>query len=175
MPGCEHLPTGAPQVNAAALREVAGVFPTGVVVVTARTVTGPVGLTVQSFVSLSLDPPMVQICIATTSRTWGLVAEEGTFSVSILSRHQAQLALQFAGADDRFRDVETTTSPLLGHPRLVGAAGWLDCRIHATVPAGDHTIVIATVLDLALAAPGTAADPLVFHQSQFAGLAPLTG
>lgn len=174
MSGSEELTPGLPDVDPAALREVAGVFPTGVVVVTARTSDGPVGMTMQSFVSLSLDPPLVQVCVTSTSRTWALIEAVGTFSVSILSRHQAQVALQFAGADERFRDVDTTTSPL-GHPRLGGACGWLDCRIQVTIPAGDHAIVVAEIVDLAAADPATAADPLVFHQSQFAGLSPLTG
>jgi flavin reductase (DIM6/NTAB) family NADH-FMN oxidoreductase RutF len=106
---------------------------------------GPVGLTVSSFVSVSLDPPLVSFCVARTSHTWPVLRSGGRVCVNILSEAQASDAARFAvrGAD-RFGGVRWRASPG-GLPVLEGGLAWLECAVQVEYPAGDHTIVVCEV------------------------------
>ena len=146
-------------------RDVLGRFCTGVTVVTSRSGERPVGMTCQSFTSVSLDPPLVLFCPAKTSRAWPQMHRAGFFCVNLLSHDQLALSDAFArkGAD-KFAGVSWRLSAT-GAPLLDGVLGWVDCTIHAVHEAGDHYVVIGRVMDLGVE---EAPHPLLFYKGQYA-------
>lgn len=150
--------------DATTFRKVLGRFPTGVTIVTAQTETGPVGMAVNSFASVSLDPPLVLFCAAHSSSTWPDIRRAGAFSVNILGKGDEDLCRRFAvkGAD-RFNEVTHRTGTT-GAPVLDGVAAHLDCRIHAVHEAGDHVIVVGAVESLDAEED---IEPLVFHAGAY--------
>jgi 3-hydroxy-9,10-secoandrosta-1,3,5(10)-triene-9,17-dione monooxygenase reductase component len=152
------------------LRQVLGRFPTGVVVAAASGPNGPVGLACQSFVSLSLDPPLVSLSPARTSRSWPQIAEAGVFCVSMLTEEQVDVCSRFsASGGDKFAGLSWHPRPVTGSPIVDGCLAWVDCRIELVHPAGDHELVVGRVVDLDV----REGRPLIFFASQFAQLAEL--
>jgi flavin reductase (DIM6/NTAB) family NADH-FMN oxidoreductase RutF len=148
-------------------RRVLGRFPTGVVVVTARAADGPTGMAVNSFTSVSLDPPLVSFCAARSSSTWPRIREVGAFSVNVLSEHHAEVSRRFARkGTDRFAGLDHRPG-MTGAPVLDGVAAHLDCRLHAVLEAGDHVIVLGHVVHLDA---DEGVRPLVFHGGDYCGL-----
>jgi len=154
------------QIDPRGFRDALGRFATGVVLVTADTSAGSAGLAVNSFTSVSLDPPLVAFCPARTSASWPLIRQAGGFAVSILALEHGDLCQRFAtrGAD-RFASAEWGRSPN-GHPVASGCLAWLDCTIEQVHPAGDHDIVVGRVGELGICA----GDPLVFYSGTYARL-----
>ena len=148
------------------LRGVLSNFATGVAVVTSHASRGPAGMAVNSFTSVSLEPPLVLFCAGVTSTTWPLIEQAGQFCVNILGAAQDDLARRFAevGAD-RFAGVSWQLSPA-GNPVLDGTAAWLDCQLDSTTPAGDHTVVIGRVERAGV--ERTPHGPLVFYRRRYA-------
>jgi 3-hydroxy-9,10-secoandrosta-1,3,5(10)-triene-9,17-dione monooxygenase reductase component len=131
-------------------RDVLGRFASGVTVVTAMSGGEPVGMTCQSFSSVSLHPPLVLFCPAKTSRAWPMIHRAGKFAINLLAHDQAELSDQMAARGvDKFATVPWTPSASTGSPLLDGTLGYVDCAIHAVHEAGDHFVVIGRVLDLA--------------------------
>lgn len=129
-------------------RSVLGHFPTGVTAVTAVDHGEPVGMTVGSFTSVSLDPPLVAFLPGRQSRTWARIRNAGNFCVNVLSTEQLALGGALASSgDDQFRDIPWQPG-LSGSPVLAGALAWIDCSIDAVHTAGDHDIVVGRVLAL---------------------------
>ena len=161
-----HCPDGV------ILRSVLGHFPTGVVIVTGTVGEDPVGMTLQSFLSLSLDPPLVLLSVAKSSTSWPRIATSGRFLVNVLSEGQSELARRFAkSGSDKFAGVAYTTRRDLGGPLLGEVSACVDCDLEAEHDGGDHTIVVARVLDAAIAErPEHAQAPLIFHRSGFPSL-----
>jgi 3-hydroxy-9,10-secoandrosta-1,3,5(10)-triene-9,17-dione monooxygenase reductase component len=156
----------APHIDASHFRRVLGLFATGVVAVTAADPrTGrPVGVTANSFTAVSLDPPLVSVCMACTSTTWPRIRAARGLCISILADDQPGLGRQLAAVGgDRFREVDWTASPA-GHPILTGGLGWLECSVEAEHRAGDHVIAICRVRHLDLL-PGR--GPLVFYRGRY--------
>ena len=158
--------SGDPQriVDPLVMRDVLGHFASGVTVLTADTDDGPIGFTCQSFSSLSLDPPLVAFAPARTSRTWPRLRDIGRFCVNVLAEGQDDVSQNFARSGvDKFAGVPWTPSPH-GSPVLDGVIAWIDGALEAEHDGGDHTIVVARVLDL-----GAAADrrPLLFHRGAY--------
>ncbi|MEW2438845.1 flavin reductase family protein [Streptomyces caniferus] len=146
------------------LRSVCGLFCSGVTVVTARHRGRPVGLTCQSFSSLSLDPPYIALCIGRDSLTWPLIRQESRFCVNILADHQEGVCQQFArSGGDKFSGVNWTESPN-GSPLLDGVLGWIDCSLVREFDGGDHVIAIGQVTHLGQA---EADSPLLYYRSSF--------
>jgi 3-hydroxy-9,10-secoandrosta-1,3,5(10)-triene-9,17-dione monooxygenase reductase component len=159
---------GAMTIEAPRYRAVLGHFASGVAIVTAMSPRGPVGLTCQSFFSLSLDPPLVAIATGKSSTSWPQVAEVGAFCVNILSNDQEMVCRGFAvSGADKFSGVRWSLTPN-GHPRIEGVLAWLDCTIERSDPAGDHYLVVGRVHDLGT---GTG-DPLLFFRSGFGTFTP---
>lgn len=152
------------QEAAREFRDLLGRFASGVTIVTAMTATGPVGMTCQSFSSVSLRPPLVLFAPSRTSRTWPQVQRTGRFCVNLLAADQEELSDRFARPGDKFADVAWTASPVTGAPRLVGTLGYVDCRVQAVHEAGDHVIVIGRVEELSA---GAAEEPLVFYRGGY--------
>jgi 3-hydroxy-9,10-secoandrosta-1,3,5(10)-triene-9,17-dione monooxygenase reductase component len=156
-------------VDEAQIRRVLGHFASGVTVITAVLHGEPVGFTCQSFASLSLDPPMVTFAPSRGSTTWPKIRQAGTFCVNVLSDEHSELSSAFArSGTDKFAGVRWRSSRL-GAPVLDGVAAYVDCRIWAEYDGGDHTIVAASVLDLAA---DSTRRPLMFHRGKYGLQAP---
>ncbi|NUR26434.1 MAG: flavin reductase family protein [Catenulispora sp.] len=149
-------------------RRVLGHFTTGVAVVAACAGGQPYGFAVNSFVSVSLDPPLVAFCVAHTSTTWPLMRDAEGFAISLLGAEQEHVCRVFAtkGAD-RFAGLSWSASPG-GHPIMDDAIGWLDCVPEAVHRAGDHDLVLVRVTVLG---GGDGDAPLIFHRGRFGRLA----
>ncbi|HEY0813993.1 MAG TPA: flavin reductase family protein [Pseudonocardia sp.] len=135
-------------VSSAVMREVLGHFVSGIVVVTAADVDGPLGFTCQSFASLSLEPPLVSFAPARTSTTWPRIRAVGTFCVNVLAAGHENVSAGFARSGvDKFAGVAWEPGPC-GAPVLDGVSAWIDCELWAEYDGGDHTIAVGRVLDL---------------------------
>ncbi len=132
--------------NPRALRNAFGTFMTGVTVVTSYDHSGnPLGFTANSFTSVSIDPPMVLVCLANTSSNYDSFAKAESFGVNILAEDQIEVSNTFARPiKDRFAAVDWQNGPH-GSPILEGVSAWFDCAMHKTVDAGDHLILIGEV------------------------------
>jgi flavin reductase (DIM6/NTAB) family NADH-FMN oxidoreductase RutF len=141
------------------LRAVMRHWPTGVAVLTSRHGGQTHGMTVNSFTSISLEPPLVLACVERIVRTHALVEQSGVFAISFLREGQAWISDRFAGREsesqDRFAGLATYTA-VTGAPILADNLGHLDCVVQAAHLAGDHTIFVAEVVS---AAVGTAWSP----------------
>ena len=153
---------GEGEASGALLRSVMACFPTGVTVVAARNASGePLGLTVNSFTSVSLEPPLVLICIGHGSSSHDPIIAARGFTISVLAASQGDVATRFARlpSEGRFDEVAWRAAPS-GHPVIEGAAAWLDCSIDEVIVAGDHSILLGRTL-----ACGAGEEPvLVFHR-----------
>jgi flavin reductase (DIM6/NTAB) family NADH-FMN oxidoreductase RutF len=157
-----------PAVDPATFRAVIGRFCSGITVITTLGPSGPLGLTCQSFSSLSLDPPLVLFSPARTSTTWPRIREVGRLCVNVLAEEHCALSAAMArSGSDKFAGVSWNASAF-GAPRLNGAVAWLDCVIEAEHDGGDHTIVVAAVHGLSA---GPAARPLLYYRGRYASLA----
>jgi flavin reductase (DIM6/NTAB) family NADH-FMN oxidoreductase RutF/DNA-binding IclR family transcriptional regulator len=153
-------------------REVLGQYPTGVAVVTATTVDGdPVGMTVGSFSSVSLEPPLVAFMPAQTSNTWAAIREVGRFCVNVLAANQEAVCRTLASKQaDKF-DAMGWRPSALGSPILDGVVAYVDCEVADVHPAGDHDIVVGRVHQLEVI--GSPA-PLLFFQGGYGAFTPLS-
>jgi flavin reductase (DIM6/NTAB) family NADH-FMN oxidoreductase RutF len=159
----------APVLDARRLRHVFGAFPSGVAAVAAIVDGLPVGLSASSFTSVSLDPPLVSLCIAHTSTTWPSLGAVPRLGISILSAAQERAGRQLAGRHgDRFAELAWRVTES-GAVLLDGAGGWLETSVEQQVRAGDHDIVVLRVHDLDA---DHGISPLVFHASRFRRLEP---
>lgn len=129
------------------LRDTFGAFMTGVTVVTVDNGGTPLGFTANSFASVSLDPPLLQVSIARTSRNYAAVTQGKGFAINILAEDQKEVSNTFARpVEDRFATVEWKNGPA-GNPVIGGVAAWFDCVTHRVIEAGDHAILIGRVVD----------------------------
>lgn len=156
-------------LDPATLRRVLGAFPTGVTALAALVGGTPVGMAANSFASVSLEPPLVSVCVATSSRTWPRLRSAPHLGVSVLGHEQEAASRSLASRDaaDRFAGLRWRTSED-GAVFLEGASAWLDCSVEREIRAGDHDIVLLRVHRLGTE-PGV--PPLVFHGSRYRRLA----
>jgi flavin reductase len=145
-------------------RQALGSFATGVTVITTRGADHDYGMTANAFSSVSMDPPLVLVCVITQSEGREILEQNGVFAVNVLAADQEPLSNFFASRDrprgrDAFSRVAYRTEAS-GAPILEGAAAWLDCRLEQTHEAGDHIIFIGEVLALGV---DPEAKPLLFH------------
>lgn len=149
------------------LRAAMRAWTSGVAIVTATFGGEQHGMTVSSFTSVSLQPPLIVISLQTSSRTHDLVSRAGSFGVTILAADQQALSERFAdrptGSDHRLEGLQTETF-VTGAPFIEGGLAYLDCRVTQTVPVGMNTLFIAEVV----AVRGNDADsPLVYHDRTY--------
>jgi flavin reductase (DIM6/NTAB) family NADH-FMN oxidoreductase RutF len=150
-------------VDAMLLRKTIGGFATGVAIVTTESDGEDHGMTVNSLTSLSLDPPLLLVCLTNGSRTSAAIQHRGAFVVNLLSERQKALSNRFARlGEDHFADLamERTDS---GLPLLPKGVGRLECQVEQVMPGGDHTIVIGHVV----ACEPRDGEPLVFYRGRY--------
>jgi flavin reductase len=149
-------------------RSTVGSFATGVTVVTTRGEEHAYGMTANAFSSVSLDPPLVLVCVIHPSEGAEHIQRNACFAVNILHAEQEPISRYFASRDrprgrDAFREVSHRLG-VSGSPIIDGAVGYLDCRLDATHEAGDHLIFIGEVLEVGFNPDG---EPLLFHGGRY--------
>lgn len=155
-------------VTGQAFRDVIGRFATGVTVVTSRDDDGDHGMTATAVSSLSLDPPMLLVCVNRRSRTGDAVRASGRFTINVLAEDQAATAQRFAlHADDRFAAVATTRGPL-GTLLLDGCLAHIDCTVDAALRVATHHIITGLVQRV----DARDGAPLAYFRGQFGQLHP---
>lgn len=161
----------APTIDAARYKQVIGHFASGVTVVAAMDGEQPVGFTAQSFIGLSLDPPLILVSAQRSSSTWPRIEASGSFCVSILRDTQEDLCRVFAtrGAD-KFKGVGWDGAPFTGSPRLHHALAWVDCTLESTLDGGDHVIGVGRVQDLGV--DDGDGGPMLFYRGGFGRFEP---
>lgn len=152
-PGPARPPT------AAAFREALGQFPTGVTIVTAAGADRLVGMTVNSFASVSLDPPLVLWSVAKATASFAVFMAADAYAVHFLNAGQSDLAMRFAGRiDDKFAGLDHGPG-VTGAPVLAGVEPLLECRVWARHDGGDHMILVGEVVSIRTREH----KPLLFH------------
>lgn len=139
----------------------------GVTVVTASHADEQHGMTVSSFTSIALEPPLVIVSLQTISRTHELVLQSNTFAITILADDQQEISDRFAGrmsdTEDRFAGLETETL-VTGAPFIKGGLAYLDCRVSQTIEVGTNTLFLAEVVS---ARGNSEGKPLVYHDRKY--------
>ena len=149
-------------------RNTVGSFATGVTVITTRGHDHLYGMTANAFSSVSLDPPLVLVCVIRDTEGASNITSNGIFAVNVLGEPQEPISRYFAGKErprglQAFKDVPHHVA-VTGSPVIDGGAAYLDCRLAATHEAGDHLIFVGEVVAL-----GTDPDvrPLIFHGGRY--------
>jgi len=152
-------------------RQILAHYPTGVCAVTAMGANGqPVGMTIGSFTSASLDPPLVAFFADKGSTSWSRIEAARNFCVNVLSDRQRDICKTLAARDDdKFQNIAFRLSAF-GAPLITGALAQIDCELVDVHDAGDHHIALGRVHDLTLCEDG---GPLVFHRGSFGRVAPI--
>ena len=153
-------------------RATLGRFAAGVTVVTVTVDGRDLGMTLSAFSSLSLNPPLVLVCVDRGATLHDLLAEGAVFGVNVLAAGQEALSRRFASGDpgERFAGVGYTRGAL-GAPLLEGTLAWMECRVAARHAGGDHTIVVGAVAELGVRdGAGRDGGPLLYYRGGYASL-----
>ena len=154
-------------IDGAAFRQALGQFATGVCLVTVDDAElGPLATTVNSFSSVSLEPPLVLWSIQNSSDHLRVYTECQHFGVSILTAEQSGLSGHYAQRGGHSALEEHFATGPHGEPRLIDALAHFSCASHAVYPGGDHQIIVGEVLEFAM----SESDPLIFHGGSYRGL-----
>ena len=149
-------------------RRALGSFATGVSVVTCQVGERTHGITINSLTSVSLDPPLILICVDKKAIAHDMIPESGHFAVNILTEQQREISDYFAyrlalDPIHELRDVPYHPG-VTGAPLIDGALAYVECRLAERIPGGDHTIFLAQVLSVEVASE---ANPLLFHRGKY--------
>ena len=155
------------EIDQRAFRNAMGNFCTGIVIVTGMDGDAPVGFAAQSFVSLSLDPPLVAVCPGNTSSSWPKIRASGSYCINILSENQKPICdVMATSGGDKFAELDWTRAAT-GSPVLAGTLGYVDCDIEAEHPAGDHTIAVGRVREFVINPVADEVGALLFFRGQY--------
>ena len=162
-PAVHHAP-----VDERSFRDALGCFATGVTIITTKGTTHPYGMTANAFSSVSLQPPLVLVCVMSGREGSRSIGANGVFAVNILGAHQEDLSRYFARSErprgpEGFADIPYH-SDVTGSPILEGVAGYFDCHLVDAHHAGDHIIFIGQVLSLAT---DPSVPPLLFYRGRY--------
>lgn len=151
------------------LRDVLGMYATGVTVITTQGVTEPYGMTANSFTGVSLDPPLVLVCAMSQAQGAAIISDNGHFAVNVLTAEQEAISHFFSSRNrprgpNAFAEISHRRLAT-GAPIIDNVAAYLDCRLVAEYEVGDHTIFIGEVL--ALGAEPAAAPPLLYFSGGY--------
>jgi 3-hydroxy-9,10-secoandrosta-1,3,5(10)-triene-9,17-dione monooxygenase reductase component len=160
----------APTIGADRLRSVLSHLPTSVCVVSTAVDGQPIGATVGSFTSVSLDPPLVAFFLTRASTTLAAIRDSGSFAVNVLADDQTELCSAFARKDAERSSCATWALGRDGAPRLEGSLAVVDCDVETVTPAGDHDMILGRVVDLHVQRDQT--EPLVFWRGGLRALSP---
>lgn len=149
-------------------RDALGAFATGVTVITTLGTEHPYGMTANAFSSVSLDPPLILVCVIKGTEGAQSIEQNGVFAVNILSVDQEPLSRYFASKDrprgwEAFKQISHSRAAS-GSPILDGSACYLDCRLHTSHEAGDHIIFIGEVMAMGV---DPEVQPLLFHRGKY--------
>ncbi len=158
---------GGEDSDGRALRDALGRFATGVTVITCAASGGPLGITANSFASVSMDPPLVLWSPARASRRFDAFAGAERFAIHVLSDTQSEICDAFVREGDAFSEMDWRRADD-GTPLIAGCLARFHCARHAVHDGGDHAIVVGRVLSAAFG-PG---DPLVFSAGRYGRFAP---
>lgn len=154
-------------INPDQLRQIMRAWTSGVTIVTVSHLGEHHGMTVSSFTSIALDPPLIIISLQTDSRTQKLISQSNAFAVTILADYQQELSDRFAGripdAEDRFVGVETEES-VSGAPFIKGGLAYLDCQVTQAITTGTNTLFLAKVF---FARNSDSGRPLVYFNKGY--------
>lgn len=149
------------------LRRAMRAWTTGVAIVTSIYEAQQYGMTVNSFTSISLEPPLISVALKQLTHTHELVVKSGMFSVTILSAAQKELSDRFAGKLpnilNRFDGLQTETISL-DSPVFKDGMAYFDCRVVSSIPVGENTLFVASVLDARGEGEG---EPLIYHNREY--------
>jgi flavin reductase (DIM6/NTAB) family NADH-FMN oxidoreductase RutF len=150
------------------LRSAFAAYPSGVTAIAGLVDDVPVGMAASSFTSVSLDPPLVSVCVARTSSTWPILRRAPHIGVSVLAAGHGGIARALAAkSGDRFGNLDWEAAP--GGAVLVrGSTLWMSCTIDSVLPAGDHEIALLRIHELQVFPD---VQPLIFHGSSYRQLA----
>jgi flavin reductase (DIM6/NTAB) family NADH-FMN oxidoreductase RutF len=159
---------GEAEFSSSDLRIVLGSFATGVTVITSRSAHHAYGMTANAFSAVSLDPPLVLVCVISGTAGAETIERNEAFAVNILGAHQEPVSRYFSWKDrprgaEAFEEIAHDTA-VTGCPVLEGAAGFLDCRLADSHEAGDHVIFIGEVVAIGV---DPEVDPLLFHHGSY--------
>lgn len=147
-------------IDAGGFKQAMSRWASGVTVVTAQYDGVRHGMTVSSFASVSLDPPLVMVCIGKAAPTHDTIRKGERFVVNVLAETQEEISIRFATKhEDRFEGVALRTGQL-GVPIIEGCLAAIECRLHETLPGGDHTIFVGEVVRADVAD----GSPLIYFQ-----------
>jgi flavin reductase len=153
------------QINPTVFKQVLARFATGVTIVTVQHKGQKHGLTASSFTSLSLEPPLVLVCVGKRAYSHELICQSRAFAVNILGQEQLEWGRRFAdpAVSDRFAGIEPHLA-VTGSPILPRCLAWVDCRLHDAYTGGDHTIFIGEVVagDVAVVECADEIRPLLY-------------
>src|SRR5581483_807784 len=157
------------EIDSQLFRRAMSHFATGITVVAATDPAGrKYGITANAFASVSLDPPLVLVCVEKQIEFCPVITEAGHFSVNFLSAAQEHLSRRFAMKGiDKFEGVESRTG-VTGAPRLAGTLGYVECSRYEVLPGGDHIIVLGKVEYIEV----TGGEPLLYFASRYRLLQP---
>jgi flavin reductase (DIM6/NTAB) family NADH-FMN oxidoreductase RutF len=155
-------------LDASQFRKAMGCFATGVTIITVDLEGEVHGMTANAFASVSLDPPLVLVCVDHTTRTHSVLHARKRFGINVLSDAQRAISEYYARPDRTHERAEAEAGARFdrtehGTPMLRGSLAFLDCRLHSSQDAGDHTIFIAEVEDAAV----REGEPLLFHRGDY--------
>lgn len=151
-------------IDAGILRRVCGLFVTGVAVITTEADGAATGTTVNSFTSVSLEPPLVLFCLHNRSRLNAPLRAAGSFAVNFLAGQQEPVAWAFAGRKISSHGEVAYQRSATGVPVIGEALAYLACRIVDQYPGGDHTIVVGEVVEVGIP---RRQEPLIFFEGTF--------
>lgn len=154
-------------MDEAAQETVLRQFPYGLFAVTVRHEGEEHGMTANWVTQTSFVPPMLVVAVENTSKTIGMVRDARHFALNLLQQGQRELAEKLARpsatAPQKLKGIKTKPAPHSGAPVLVEGLGWLECRVVATLPSGDHTIVLGEVIEAGVEHAGS--RPLTLAES----------
>ena len=160
-------------MDAAATQTVLRLFPCGVYALTVRHEGEEHGITAIWVTQTSFAPPMVAAAVENTSKAIGMIRDAHHFALNLLQQGQRELAGKLGrpspGAPQKLKGIKTKPAPVSGAPVLTDALGWVDCRVVATLPSGDHTLVLGEVMAAGVEHDG--AQPLTLREAglEYAG------
>lgn len=143
-------------------------FPYGLYVITVAHDGEDHGMTANWLTQAAFDPPMVVVAIENTSKTIGMIRDSHHFAINLLLTGQRDLAAKLGRSSEqapqKLKGIKTKPAPVSGTPVLVDALGWVDCRVVATLPAGDHTLVLGEIVGAGVEHDG---EPLTLQEAGF--------